>query len=399
MAKKILAAMLALTMCAGLAGCGKVSENKDSSSAKDKANTASADTDTTEDEKATDSKTIEGCMTVPTELNMDNIIIINIPGIRKDSPTNEELLAFAGLAVEQYNAAQTNDSEKYTQTLAFDKIVEPFAEIMTKMNLHGERPSSSKEKVMYNCGYMLFECSDNADIKTDDFIDIDSDDSAMTEGFKSMTQLALDGFNIDKTPLWENRKELVPMGELNRDTIIGFDLNGFERDGDDMFINFDMGILNGNDMFDFINIEAWYMDGTAGIIMDPPEHDDNIYADMTVYEIKQKLEEESIEPYSLVAAKKVYNIVSEYRAEQEAVGEDFKKKIESVFPMCTSSSGLDLAGDEPQAEGDKYVYDQMHRSGYPDGKAFIYDYFENADFYKLTGYTSTGGVTEFYPME
>jgi hypothetical protein len=67
--------------------------------------------------------------------------------------------------------------------------------------------------------------------------------------------------------------------------------------------------------------------------------------------------------------------------------------------MCTSSSGLDLAGDEPQAEGDKYVYDQMHRSGYPDGKAFIYDYFENADFYKLTGYTSTGGVTEFYPME
>ena len=145
MAKKILAAMLALTMCAGLAGCGKVSDNKDSGSAKDKANTASADTDTTEDEKATDSKTIEGCMTVPTELNMDNIIIINIPGIRKDSPTNEELLAFAGLAVEQYNAAQTNDSEKYTQTLAFDKIVEPFAEIMTKMNLHGERPSSSKE--------------------------------------------------------------------------------------------------------------------------------------------------------------------------------------------------------------------------------------------------------------
>ena len=40
MAKKILAAMLALTMCAGLAGCGKVSDNKDSSSAKEKSTAA-----------------------------------------------------------------------------------------------------------------------------------------------------------------------------------------------------------------------------------------------------------------------------------------------------------------------------------------------------------------------
>lgn len=399
MAKKILAAMLALTMCAGLASCGKVSENKDSSSAKDKANTASADTDTTEDEKATDSKTIEGCMTVPTELNMDNIIIINIPGIRKDSPTNEEILAFVGLAVEQYNAAQTNDSEKYTQTLAFDKIVEPFAEIMTKMNLHGERPSSSKEKVMYNCGYMLFECSDNADIKTDDFIDIDSDDSAMTEGFKSMTQLALDGFNIDKTPLWENREELVPMGELNGNTIIGFKLNGFELDGDDMFINFDMSILNGNDMFDFVNIEAWYMDGTAGIIMDPPEHDDNTYSDMTVDAIKKKIKREYDGPYCVVVSETLYYIMSEYRIEQKAEGEDFKKKLENDFPMCTSSEGLDLAGDEPQAEGDKYVYTKMYESGYRDGKAFISGYDEERDFIEMAGYTSTDGNSGRFPIE
>jgi hypothetical protein len=71
--------MLALTMCAGLAGCEKASEKKDSSSAKDKANTASADTDTTNDEntQAPDSNTSDSEDTT-VELNKDNIFINDV---------------------------------------------------------------------------------------------------------------------------------------------------------------------------------------------------------------------------------------------------------------------------------------------------------------------------------
>ena len=67
--------------------------------------------------------------------------------------------------------------------------------------------------------------------------------------------------------------------------------------------------------------------------------------------------------------------------------------------MCNSSEGLDLAGDEPKAEGDKYVYNEMHESGYTDGKASISGYDKEKDFIKTAVYTSTDGVSGHYPVE
>ncbi|EXM39175.1 hypothetical protein RASY3_12230 [Ruminococcus albus SY3] len=391
MTKKIIAAMLALTMCTSLAGCEKASEKKDSSSAKDKANTASADTDTTNDEntQAPDSNTSDSEDTT-VELNKDNIFINDVYVNNTDTPTNDELLTFATLAIKQYNAAQKNDSEKYTQMLAFDKVVEPFSEMIAERHIDPETDKMSvKDMAMYRWGYALYFWSD-----------VDpTDDDAGTEEFKKRTYLALDGLNIDKTPLWETRKDLVPMGEVNADTIAYIDLQQFVREEDDMYINFDMTLLNGNDMFKLGSIEAWYIDGSSGVMIFSAEHSDNEYAGMTIDEIKQKIGEKKALNNSIEAASSVYFIMAEYCADRDAEGKNIKKILESDFPMCNSGEGLDIAGDEPKAEGDKYVYNEMHEYGYTDGKASISGYDKDLDFIEKAGYTSTDGVTGYYPTE
>ncbi|SEK60375.1 hypothetical protein [Ruminococcus albus] len=385
MAKKILAAMLALTMCAGLAGCKNDGEN----SAKDSENTSAADTDTANDETAGRKSGKVGEI-FPVELNKDNIFIGDVYVNNTDTPTNDELLTFATLAVEQYNAAQANDSEKYTQTFSFDKVVEPFSEMIAVRHINPEKDDMSvKDLAMYRWGYMLYFWSD-------------ADPSYNDEGeeeYKKKTELALDTFSIDNTALWKDGDNLVPMGEVNGDTIAYVDLQQFVREEDDMYINFDMTILNGNDMFKLGSIEAWYIDGSSGVMVFSAEHSDNEYAGMTVDEVKQKIKENKALNEVTEAAHSLYIIMAEYCAELDEAGENIKKKLESDFPMCSSSDGLDIAGDEPKAKGDKYVYDQMHEYGYPDGKAFISGYNKNLDFIEKAGYTSADGVTGYYPEE
>lgn len=389
MAKKILAAMLALTMCAGLAGCKNDGEKKDSNSAKDGENISAADTDTANDETAGRKSGKVGKI-FPVELNKDNIFIGDVYVNNTDTPTNDELLTFATLAVEQYNAAQANDSEKYTQTFSFDKVVEPFSEMIAVRHINPEKDNMSvKDLAMYRWGYMLYFWSD-------------ADPSYNDEGeeeYKKKTELALDTFSIDNTALWKDGDNLVPMGEVNGDTIAYIDLQQFVREEDDMYINFDMTILNGNDMFKLGSIEAWYIDGSSGVMVFSAEHGDNEYAGMTVDEVKQKIKENKALYEVTEAAHSVYFIMADYCAELDAAGENIKKKLESDFPMCSSSEGLDIAGDEPKAKGDKYVYDQMHEYGYPDGKAFISGYNKDLDFIEKAGYTSADGVTGYYPEE
>lgn len=388
MTKKILAAALALVMCAGLASCEKASEKKDSSSAADKTTTASADTDTTNEEYdcSTEDLTVE--------LNKDNIFINDVYTYSTDTPTNDELLTFAELAVKQYITAQKNDSKKYTQMLAFDKVVEPFSEMIAVRHIDPNIDEVSvKDMAMYRWGYMLYFWSDFEDTANG------LDDSTDPEDFKKRMNLALDGLNIDNTPLWKDRKNLAPMDGLNGDTIAYIDLQQFVREEDDMYINFDMTLLNGNDMFKLGTIEAWYIDGSSGVTIFSAEHGSNEFAGMTVDEVKQKIKGDKALNDTNDAAYCVYTIMAEYCADLYEAGEDIKKKLESDFPMCNSSEGLDLAGDEPKAEGDKYVYNEMHESGYTDGKASISGYDKEKDFIKTAVYTSTDGVSGHYPVE
>ncbi|SFC22828.1 hypothetical protein [Ruminococcus albus] len=385
MAKKILAAMLALTMCASLAGC----KNDNEKNAKEEANTSAVDTYTTNDETA-GRKPNKNDTPFSGELNKDNIFINDVYVNSTDTPTNDELLTFAMLAVEQYSAAQANDSEKYTQMFSFDKVVEPFTEMIAKRHINPEKDKMSvKDMAMYRWGYMLYFWSD-------------ADPSYNDEGeeeYKKKSYQALDTFNIDNTPIWQDRETLFSMGELNDDTVAYIDLQQFVLEGEDMYINFDMTVLNGNDMFKLGSIEAWYIDGSSGVMIFSAEHGDNEYAGMTVDEIKQKIMENKALNEVREAAYFVYIIMAEYCADLNEAGENIKKKLESDFPMCSSSEGLDIAGDEPKAKGDKYVYDQMHEYGYPDGIVLISGYDKGLDFIEKAGYTSADGVSGDYPVE
>ena len=302
MAKKFIAALLALTMCAGLAGCGNKSDKKDSSTSKASANTSAADTDAANDKNTADSKADDGGITVPTELNKDNIAISGISGDCNETPTNDELLTFAELTVKQYNAIQSNDKENIKRTLAFGKIIDPFCELAqnTDIDITGlylgdvdDDDMSLKEKEMITWGMMLSMCSDLDEADTDKADEYD----ALGDDLNKRLNFVNDNLDFDEFSalFWNSGENFVPMGELNSDAIMIFELNGFERDGDDMFTNFDLVILNGNDMFRLFNVNAWYMDNTSGIMINHAERSDNNYADMTIDEIKQMIEEKGAE--------------------------------------------------------------------------------------------------------
>ena len=125
MAKKILAAMLALTMCASLASCGKNSGNSENEKSSRSANTTTKEDDTASEDNT--SSTEDKKMKL-TDLSSENILYRDYTDADSDKPAMEESLMFAEIALEQYSAAQSGDAEKYTQTLNLKKNLDSMAE-------------------------------------------------------------------------------------------------------------------------------------------------------------------------------------------------------------------------------------------------------------------------------
>jgi hypothetical protein len=373
MAKRIMAVMIALTMCAGIAGCGK--NGKDSSKSTKETSSAAGDTD---------SAGAESEIKALTDLRSENIMYKDITG-NNDKPTVEEALMFSQLAVEQYTAAQTGDAEKFKQTINFESLLDTMPEILTKYFKNNDTDGIMDE-VNLLWGIMLLSSADEDEVeKAADDPSVEKIDKLLKQAYENF-----DPDDLDNT-IWAERDTLEPLGDIDENTVLEFVVNDFTRDGDDMTIGFKIVIFNGEYRTSLNNIVAWKINGETGIMFAEAVRRTNEYQGMTGEEIDQQLINMDKSSTGQSTARWVYNIVSDYCEEKARSGEDIKTVLETDFPQCSSSAGLDLAGDEPEAEGDRFIWSMTKASEPYDGIITFGAYDEEMEMPEDVIYTSVDG--------
>lgn len=378
MAKRILAAMLALTMCAGFAGCKNESDKKNSGSAK---------------EKSTAASTKDGKMKL-TDLDSENILYIDWTSKDSDKPTMEESLMFAEIALEQYSAAQSGDAEKYKQTLNLEKNLDSMAESVNKLNEYFNDDNISIKNYATVLGVItLFQTLD------EETVDKTLEEASVQDCDKLIKQ-AYENFDPDKlkNDIWLQKAQLQPLGEIDDKTVMQIVINEFIREDDDLLMAFDVVLLNGDNKFSLDGIKAWIIDGENGVTITSADCGKNEYAGMTAKEIENEYNLKHNESQDNdEAAEKIYETVSVRFAQKAEEGIDAKTVLETDFPMCSSSSGLDISGNLPESEGDQSVYCALNIYEFFDGTVSFGPLDEEKGMPEYVIYTSADGTVTKYP--
>ncbi len=390
MSKRFIAALLALSMCAGFAGCGKNSGNS-----ADEKSSRSANNTTKEEDTAS---TKDGKMKL-TDLDPENILYRDNTSTDSDKPTMEESLMLAELALEQYSAAQSGDAEKYKKTLNLEKNLDSMAESIMKVDDYfSDGNISVKNYAAVLGGITLIQTLDeNTKDKVEEIVE---DKNASVQDYDKLIKQAYENFEPDKQEegIWSNRAALQPLGEIDDKTVLQIVISDFIREGDDMIMGFDIVVLNGDNKFSLDRIAAWTIDGDNGVIMGNADCGENEYAGMTGKEIEEAydLRNSKIQDTDEAAAK-VYEAVSVYFAKKAEEGVDAKTVLETGFPICSSSSGLDISGDFPDAEGDQSIFTALSLYEIFDGTVSFGPLDEEKGMPEYVIYTAKDGTATKYP--
>ena len=353
MSKRFIAALLALTMCAGFAGCGSVSKGS-KEAVNGKTSNSASNNDTTN----------EGKITILNNLKSENILYHDISVQDSDKPTIEEALMFAELALEQYNAAQSGDAEKYKQTLNFEKVLDSMADSLCISIFVDNSNKDIKSGIAFLWGLMLMASADEDKI-----------------------------MDIEKASRSSAKDSLYPLGNIDDKTIVRIFLYEFQRDENALEVYFNMDVINDEYITSLKNIDAWCIDGDIGLLINDAERKINKFAGMTAEEIDQRLMYEE----NTLTAQMIYDFVDDYFAQKSSVGEDLKEVLETDFPMCSSSAGLDLRENEPEADGDNYIYSFLTITAEYDGTVSFGPLDEEKGMPEYVIYTAKDGTATKYP--
>lgn len=428
MTKRILAALTALTLCIGVTGCGKTEEDSAASSGSSADSSASAqedsseaetseeDSDSSEEEKSDDeekSDEDEKTSAASFEIDPDNIVFTTYD--INDMPTNEEAAKFISLALEQYQAAYDGDAQRYFDLINYYPLIEPlgdFAEAIMMSDDFDEYEMPAKHNALYSGMIsMLFLAGSE---HMDDF-----EWHYDKEDYVRRVRSAVDSIDMNSEEVQEELgyffdgiQELKPWSGSDENTFAWMEIDGCDREGDDLYITFDMGVLKGKYNYVIDEVCGWYVDGQWGIAIGDAMLDDNPCEGMTIEEIRemaaeeekkqkeeQKLQAEDDKTKSANGfAKTLYNYMAEYAADQFVEGRDPIEEIENNFDLLTSDKGLDLGAGEPSATGDKWLYGELIKYCTDEGVFRLElsgSNFDDLDF--ITYYTAPDGTQGQYP--
>ena len=156
---------------------------------------------------------------------------------------------------------------------------------------------------------------------------------------------------------------------------------------------FDIDVINGEYRTSLTTIDAWRIDSDIGISVGEANCKVNEFAGMTAEEVDQCITDEN----NLSTTKTIYDFVSDYLAPKKTRSEDPKTVLETDFPQCSSSAGLDLSGNEPEADGDNWIYSIITVNGKDNGKISFGPFNEEKGLPEYVIYTSADGTATKYP--
>ena len=199
--------------------------------------------------------------------------------IHGERPTNEEAAQLVSLALEQYRAAQDQDAQGYIDSLSLASVAEPLADMTGRIADAGDDWREVTEKdgsynVLSSVSYLLYALSgEDFEWTGDRDAYIEAARSA-AQGIKAdseVTQAAL------KSTLYGHADgDGFPKDSCSED-ICWIELDSLYRSGDDIYIKFDMGVLDEDTNYIFDDIVGWRTGGQWGIYVKGTYNEENPY--------------------------------------------------------------------------------------------------------------------------
>ncbi|WP_294480934.1 hypothetical protein [uncultured Ruminococcus sp.] len=327
MAKKILAAALALVMCASLAACGDKKEDKDSSSKASKTSDSSkADVQTTSDETAPDETTSDETTAdedkagapvnndttfqtaeVTMKLINNNIIYIDENNL-ETRPTNEEVQAAIDAIFKQYKAAEDKDKQAFLDTFSFDILKEPMAELCD-ISFEYDNDHSDEEFQQYLASTNqttkyavvddvigLLEKLGDSDVndKLSDAMEA-KDGATIRELLNKLTESVTPDAeavktNLDTATIFNSKEDIQKMGDLGDDVIYGFFLEYSGKYEDQLYMRLTFSVLAGDKEYDLGGVETWSVGDDFGVYLTNQAEEVDMEEDMKGMSAKQIFE-------------------------------------------------------------------------------------------------------------
>ena len=317
MTKKILAAALALVMCAGLAACGNKKDDKDTSSKASKS--AGTDKQTTADETASDESEPDATTTdagtaenAGPEVNTDNmyqtadvtmklinnnIIYIDENNL-EDRPTDEEVQKAIDAIFKQYKAAEDKDTQAFLDTMNFGILNEPAAELCDLVfkydNDHSseefqqelvDTKQSTKYAVVDDVIGLLEQLGDtDINDQLNDAMEA-KDGAKIRELMPKLTDSVKPGVeaiktNLDETSIFNSKEDIQKIGEFGDDATYGFFLEYCGRYEDQLYMRLTFSVLAGDKEYDFGGIETWSVGDEIGVFLTGEAYEVDMEEDM-----------------------------------------------------------------------------------------------------------------------
>ena len=308
MIKKILAAMTAVVMCAGMAACGNTaeegsgkSEGTSAAAAESKADDAKED-NLTENGEDKDTETTsgesgdkdgneqagpsaqDGTGDYDDEINtgdatyrlMGNIIYMAEPDIEAE-PTADELKKAVETALVQYRAAEAEDMKAFIDSFNFESIKKPLLQICKDTYSMSEEEfmqllnngMSTQYEVVSDVADLIQDIGDEETVnKLFEAADNNEPDK-MEEHLKTL----IDGITPDadsvkekigSLTMYTSEEAVEPLEDINDDTIYGIYVEYCGRDGDDLYISATVSVVTENYEYGLNDLDVWRVDGEWG---------------------------------------------------------------------------------------------------------------------------------------
>lgn len=302
----------------------------------------------------------------------------------QDMLSQEEIDEISKLVLKQYDAIRIDDAAAYLETVNVSGFFS--AEHMDKAlaNIYDEDHDEYTLLQQFTNQYFEFLIEACDPIEDGELEEEYNNDEV--EAFKNNTALQVSKLNADVFRkrlndsednfvyqyIRENIEELNAEGgdgRLSEDAAYLMMIEEFERDGDNLYVQIEMAVADGDFEYDLDDIIYWKTADTSGVYMGECYHGPNEYPGMSAQEIVDELV--SINGGNMSEAEQTarafFSAATDYlEAEEKDIGAAIH---DGDFAKANSPEGLDLS-DTAEASGDKALLELLEYYEYQ-GNVFV----------------------------
>ena len=305
------------------------------------------------------------------------------------TPTVQELSELSKLVTDQFAAARDDNKQGYLDSMNFGGIIrsQNFSKLLSDVDNYS---GTTAQNEVYMQAVVIF-VEDYAYKKYKDVL-TELEGKEDQSRYLSAISSAVDEFGpdnagtlfdkegegiyaqmiSDNNGLPEDFKENKADYTIDDNAFYYCSVSSCDKVGEDVFAVFDLSVFSGEHQYSFGSVKAFSCSGSKGVMVGDVTISDNPYKDMSAAELEGVAKQAAQISRSNSLAKEAYTQASLYMADRlSASGENAAAVFSSGAFSQASSTGIDLAGEEPGAAGDKALYLSFTKRGIRSGKIYV----------------------------